>query len=162
MNKSKKTHDVHVYSPDAKKIGGLNIPMNVSTDMKMTLMYYYLGWRNKVGKWSFEKKKKYAMEISQISEIMPIHLMGRSYDDSNVSDILKNLKLKYFTYENHEFVMHDEAVTYTMTAMRLYALLIYFIDSMSKGLEDQPGFDFIKLARKVVERNKNAKIPSKA
>lgn len=155
----KKTHDVHFHNINGQKISGVNMPMNADADATHSLTWYFISWHNKIGKWDFKKKIRYAKEISEISQAVPIHLIGRHNDDAEVSAVLSSAKIKLFKYANNKFIMLDESgnVLQEVTSMNLYALLVYLVDSLSKGLEDHPGFDFIKLSKAIIVRDSNAK-----
>jgi hypothetical protein len=139
----------------AQQIAKIDMPTYTFNDMQPALMWYFLDWHNKLNKWPIKKKTIYAKEISKISEGIPIQMIGFKADAKEIKNYLKTANIKLFGYDKQVFVMKDdEGQTISeMTPTRLYALFAYLIDSISSGLQDQEGFDFVKMAKQLIKED---------
>lgn len=137
----------------AQTIANIEMPLYTYNDMEPALMWYFVDWHQKLNKWSIKKKTAYAKEISKISEGIPIQMIGFKTDAKEIKNYLKNAKIKLFGYQKGVFVMKNkEGKTISeMTPTRLYALFAYLIDSISNGLQEQSGFDFVKMAKIIIK-----------
>lgn len=146
-----------LHGKKGRKIVSIQMPQYRDTNKDPALMWFFLSWNQKLKDWPRERKLRYAKEIGKISLSIPIHMVDFKRDKDAVKGALKDSK--FFGYRNDLFVMYDErgVVISEMSGLKLYALFAYLVDSLSVGLQDQDGFDFVKMAKKVMELERGKK-----
>ena len=169
MKKTKtkrKRLDVELFNKRGVRLAGANMPLNMDNNKEMAIMWYFISWHNKLKDWSFKDKRPYAKELSNICAHIPIHIVQVSpsivrdlpgtESKQDFQPLLDSMGVKLFKYSNGTFSMLNRKgeVLYDVTSLNLYALLVYFVDSMHNvGLKDHEGFGFVRTAKLIIKRD---------
>jgi hypothetical protein len=127
-------------------------------NQEMAATWYFLAWHEKLADWPLGKRKRYAKQVSMITDIIPITLSIRPPD--NAAKLFKERGITLFTAKDGLYVMLDKdgRPLATMTGTKLFALFAYLVDSLAiNGLDEMHGFEWVKLAKNVIRRDSNAK-----
>lgn len=96
-----------------------------------------------------------AEDISNLSAHIPIFYRSEAYKPGEIKRVAGQLSLKGFTpHENNtlDISVNGEVVKRNVSPLYLMALMSWALNHLSnRGLENQPGFEYVKEGMKIVE-----------